>query len=170
MLARLQGQHSVIPQSRRPSPHHNITMRHRNAKRPVRTLHPAKYENRRNSQRDGNNRLAKVSFILVLMKGQPRSRLVAIDQTCIRKKTGKACLLGGILRKLQKGIRHRRPVSAALRVDRVIAISCSIRYPSQRPAVRHSNRHAKAAWSDHLAKRSYRNYILQPLQKRSLSG
>jgi hypothetical protein len=50
------------------------------------SLQAAELEYRRQTQRDGNDRIGEVALVLVLVERQTRTRLVAVDQACVGTK------------------------------------------------------------------------------------
>src|SRR6185312_11939098 len=102
MLSFLQRQNAVIPQPRRPSPNHYISMNHRHALGFVGSFQAAKKKCRGHSQGDGNNRRAVVCLVLVLMQEKPSTQFVTIDQASIWRETLKPSFNCRVLREAQK--------------------------------------------------------------------
>ena len=113
MNARLYRQNAVEAQPRRTAPHHHIAMLQQHALHGVAALEAAELKYRRQTERNGNDRLAQIFLIFILMQRQLRARLIAIDQTGVGLKVLKARLL----RRRQRRARNasgiggqRRPV------------------------------------------------------------
>src|SRR4030088_5866 len=109
MFPILQRRNTVITQPRGTSPHKYISMCDLNALRFVTALQTAKEESCGQSQRDGDNRLHKITLILVLMQRQSRTGFIPIDEARIRDEVREACFFGGSYCKLLKCRGHGGP-------------------------------------------------------------
>jgi hypothetical protein len=84
MFTILQRRNAVITQPRGTSPHKYISMYDLNALCFVRALQTTKEEDCGQSQRDRDNRLRKITLVLVLMQRQCRTGFIPIDKARIR--------------------------------------------------------------------------------------
>src|SRR5947208_4139854 len=121
-----QRRDAVEEQPRRPAPYRDIAMLQTKPLWLVAALDAAEHKDSRQPERDRNDRRAKVFFVLVLVQGHARTRLIAVDQAGVRCKTVKAALVGCPPRQFAKAVRHRRPGFAALGIDAVIAIAAAV--------------------------------------------
>src|SRR5271170_7946330 len=109
MLGFLQRQHSVIAKPRWSAPDDHVTVAHWNPPALISSIHSTEEKYRGNSERYRNDWRSKITLILILMQRKLRSRLVTVHQAGIGQEPGEARFCGGVLRKLQKGSRHRGP-------------------------------------------------------------
>src|SRR5271169_1514008 len=123
MLGLLQRQHSVIAKPRWPAPDDHVTVVHWNPPSLISSIHSTEEKYRGNSERYGSYWRSKIPLILILMQRQLRSRLVAVHQAGIGHEPGEARFCGRVLRKLQKGSRHRGPRLSALRVNGIVPVA-----------------------------------------------
>ena len=84
-----QRQDAVVAQPVRTAPHHHVAVLERQALRLVCPSRPAEQEHRGDAERHRDDRLTEIPLVAVLMQGQPRSRLVAIDQAGVRREAAK---------------------------------------------------------------------------------
>ena len=79
MVAWLERQHTVKPHPRRAAPHEHIAVFQQQALCLVRALQPAQQKYTLQAKRDGDDRLAQVEFMPILMQTEFRARLVPVD-------------------------------------------------------------------------------------------
>jgi AraC family transcriptional regulator of adaptative response/methylated-DNA-[protein]-cysteine methyltransferase len=94
-----------------------------------------------------------VLLVLVLVQGEARCGLVAVDQAGIRHEACEACLLGCFACQAPEDLRHSGPCRAALRIVAVVAIARAVGDPADASAIGHRHRHLKAARCRHAAER-----------------
>ena len=116
--------------------------------------------------------MAQVGFVAVLVQRQARAGLVAVDQAGLGPEariTGGQC---GSIGEFNECRRHRRPVPAAVRVDRIVAVATRIADPAEPAAIAHRHRHAVAAGRDQVAQRRHPHHFMQRRQqlRRPLAG
>src|SRR5580693_5650030 len=87
--ARLERQDAVMIEPRRAAPHDHIAVAKRHAPRALGALDSAELKSRRQADRHRYDRMAVVALVSILVKGQPRSRLVAVDQAGVGCESGK---------------------------------------------------------------------------------
>lgn len=75
----LQLRHAVVAKARRTAPDGNIAVPQSELPHWVIALQAAELQRRRQTQRHGDDRISEIALVLVLMKGQERARLIAID-------------------------------------------------------------------------------------------
>src|SRR5262245_5318629 len=80
VMSRREGHHAVVPESGGSTPHDYVAVLERHARNPVRPAEPAEQKTRWDAERHGDDRLVEVPFVLVLVQGQSRTRLVAVDE------------------------------------------------------------------------------------------
>src|SRR5262245_26563108 len=107
----------------------------------------------RQTQRYGDNRIGEIALVLVLMKRQARTRLIAIDEACVWTKLRIAGFPRRGHRQIEEAVRHGRPRIASLGIYTVVAISSPIGDPSCRTAIGHGDGHRKAAGGEHIPER-----------------
>lgn len=73
MSAIFERVHSVIAESRRPTPNKNVAMRDRHTNRLFGSFQAAKQEDCRKPERHGDDRLVKIILVPILMERQPRA-------------------------------------------------------------------------------------------------
>ncbi|MNN62576.1 hypothetical protein D3C81_1778890 [compost metagenome] len=128
-------------------------MPQRHAQRPLAALQAAEQEQRRQAEGNRHDRLAQVAFVAVLMQAHARTGHIAIDQAGIRAKVDETRRGGRPPGQLGEHRRQHWPGSAAVRIERAVAIAGPIADPAQRPAVAQRHRHALAAGGLHVAQR-----------------
>ncbi|MPN01862.1 hypothetical protein SDC9_149074 [bioreactor metagenome] len=105
------------------------------------------------AQRDRDYGRSKVVLVLVAVQAHARTRLIAVDQAGVGRKTriaGQRRSPGGLL--AQKS-RDGRPGPAGLRIDSAVAIALQIRNPTPAAGVGDRHRHELATGHLHGAKR-----------------
>src|SRR5262245_28452371 len=85
------------------------------------------------------------------MEAELRASDVAIDQAGIGIILLESCLGSGSCSDLQEGRRHWGPRSSNLRILWVVAITGSVRYPTDPTAVGHCDRHCVATGRNQVA-------------------
>jgi hypothetical protein len=167
---RLGGPHAVIAEPRGTAPDHYVAVHEPHPHRRALAGEPAEQEHRRDAEGHRDDRRRKVPFVAVLVQGQARARLVAIDQARVRLEGLVTGGRGGGARQLEERFRQRRPRPAALRIHAIVAIPRRVGDPAQRAAVRHRHGHAEAARGGHVAKGRRCGHVLERGEQGLLTG
>src|ERR1700677_1727811 len=86
MLSSFDGSDTVEPKPRRPTPNNDVAVFKADPGHRIAASLSSKEERRRQSQRNRDNGLSKIAFVLVLMECQFCSHVVAIHETRIGRK------------------------------------------------------------------------------------
>ena len=135
----MSGHDSVKAESRWATPDEDLTVHHRNPRRLATARPTTEKKNCRNTQRNRDDRLAKVAFILVLMQREPRLGLIAIDETRIGAEIAGRLPSQRLLLQVSRKSPAWKATPAAVGFDVVIAVTRPVRNPSPRAAVGHGD-------------------------------
>src|SRR5215510_10279263 len=132
---------TVIDEAGGPTPHDDITVFEPQAAHRVRATLAAPQEDRGQAERNRNDRSRCIHLVTILMKTEFGARRIAIDQAGIRIIINEPGLCCGARGDVEVRSGHRWPWNSSLRVQAVIAITASVRYPTNTTAVSHCDRH-----------------------------
>ena len=90
MPSRLQRRDTVIAKAARSAEHDDVAMLENDALHLILALLPAEQKGRRHAERHGDDRLAEVALVLILMQREARARLVTIDEARIGREAGES--------------------------------------------------------------------------------
>ncbi len=166
----LQRHDAVKAKTRWASPYDDIAVLDGEALCFAGPLEPAKEKDGGNAQRNGDDGMAEVALILVLMQREFGTGMIAVDEAGVGSKPGESGLAGGGGGEAEKYFRHSGPVFAGLGICGAVTVAGFIGYPAEKTTVGHGDGHLVASGCDHMAEWSRCSNFAEGLEDGGLMG
>src|SRR2546421_2679621 len=111
----------MICKSRTAAPNHHVCTAKTNAPHAIATMIAAEEKHRRQAERDGHDRLAEITLILVLMQREARTGGIPVDEAAIRLEAFEPRFGRGLGSNTHEHRWQCRPRALADRIDCVVS-------------------------------------------------